>query len=115
DREPGRVPEGGRQGVPLHPYHERHPRLDDRAVDPRHGESLMLSLLARWIVNAGALLLVAYLYPGVHVRDFYPGVHVRDFVAALVAALVLGLVNAIVRPLLVILTLPVTLLTLGLF
>ena len=66
----------------------------------------MLALLARWIVNAGALLLVAYLYPGVQVRDF---------VAALVAALVLGLVNAIVRPLLVILTLPVTLLTLGLF
>src|SRR2546423_2652591 len=66
----------------------------------------MLALLARWIVNAGALLLVAYLYPGVQVRDF---------VAALVAALVLGLVNAIVRPILVVLTLPVTLLTLGLF
>jgi putative membrane protein len=66
----------------------------------------MLSLLARWIVNAGALLLVAYLYPGVQVQDF---------VAALIAALVLGLVNAVIRPLLVILTLPVTLLTLGLF
>jgi len=66
----------------------------------------MLHLLARWIVNAGALLLVAYVYPGVQVRDF---------VAALVAALVLGLVNAVIRPLLVILTLPVTLLTLGLF
>ena len=66
----------------------------------------MLSLLLRWIVNAGALLLVAYLYPGVHVQDF---------VTALVAALVLGLVNALIRPILVILTLPVTLLTLGLF
>ena len=66
----------------------------------------MLSLLARWIVNAGALLLVAYLYPGVQVRDF---------LAALGAALVLGLVNALIRPILVILTLPVTLLTLGLF
>ncbi len=66
----------------------------------------MLSLLARWIINAGALLLVAYLYPGVQVRDF---------VAALIAALVLGLVNALIRPILVILTLPVTLLTLGLF
>jgi len=66
----------------------------------------MLHLLARWIVNAGALLLVAYLYPGVQVRDF---------VAALVAALLLGLVNAVIRPLLVILTLPVTLPTLGLF
>ena len=66
----------------------------------------MLSLLLRWIVNAGALLLVAYLYPGVHVQDF---------VTALAAALVLGLVNALIRPILVILTLPVTLLTLGLF
>ena len=66
----------------------------------------MLSMIARWIVNAGALLLVAYLYGGVQIKDFG---------AALIAALVLGLVNAIVRPILVILTLPVTLLTLGLF
>ena len=66
----------------------------------------MLTLLARWIVNAAALLLVAYLYPGVQVAGFFP---------ALVAALFLGLVNAVVRPILVILTLPVTILTLGLF
>jgi putative membrane protein len=66
----------------------------------------MLSLLARWIINAAALMLVAYLYPGVSVECFW---------AALIAALVLGLVNAVVRPLLVLLTLPVTLLTLGLF
>lgn len=66
----------------------------------------MLTLLARWIVNAAALLLVAYLYPGVEVAGFVP---------ALVAALFLGLVNAVVRPILVILTLPVTILTLGLF
>jgi putative membrane protein len=66
----------------------------------------MLTLLARWILNAAALLLVAYLYSGVHVTSFG---------AAMIAALVLGLVNAILRPILVILTLPVTLLTLGLF
>jgi len=66
----------------------------------------MLSLLARWVVNAAALLLIAYLYPGVQVTTFF---------AALMAALALGLVNAIVRPILVILTLPVTILTLGLF
>jgi putative membrane protein len=66
----------------------------------------MLTLVLRWIVNAAALLLVAYLYPGVSVDDF---------TAALIAALVLGLVNAVLRPLLVILTLPVTILTLGLF
>jgi putative membrane protein len=65
-----------------------------------------MSLLARWLVNAAALMLVAYLYPGVTVESFG---------AALIAALVLGLVNAVVRPLLVLLTLPVTLLTLGLF
>lgn len=66
----------------------------------------MLTLIARWIVNAAALLLVAYLYPGVQVEGFMP---------ALWAALVLGLVNAVIRPILVILTLPVTVLTLGLF
>ncbi|MGZ5584512.1 MAG: phage holin family protein [Usitatibacter sp.] len=66
----------------------------------------MLTLLARWLINGAVLLLVAYLYPGVQVHSF---------LAALAAALVLGLVNAVVRPLLVILTLPVTLLTLGLF
>jgi putative membrane protein len=66
----------------------------------------MLLLLARWLVNALALMLVGYLYPGVHVDSF---------VAALLAALVLGLVNAFIRPLLVILTFPVTLITLGLF
>ncbi|WP_171096322.1 phage holin family protein [Usitatibacter rugosus] len=65
-----------------------------------------MMLLARWIVNAAALLLVAYLYPGVAVTSFF---------AALIAALVLGLVNAVVRPILVLLTLPVTILTLGLF
>ena len=66
----------------------------------------MLSLLARWLLNAAALLLVAYLYPGVSVASFF---------AAMIAALVLGLVNALVRPILVLLTLPVTILTLGLF
>ena len=66
----------------------------------------MLKLIVRWLLLAAALLLVAYLYPGVTVASFG---------AAMVAALVLGLLNTIVRPLLVLLTLPVTLLTLGLF
>jgi putative membrane protein len=60
----------------------------------------------RWMLNAAALMLVAYLYPGVQV----------DSVGwAIVGALVLGLVNAVVRPILLFLTLPVTILTLGLF
>ena len=66
----------------------------------------MITLLVRWILNAAALLLVAYLYPGVSVESFF---------AAAIAALVLGLINAVVRPILVILTLPATILTLGLF
>jgi putative membrane protein len=65
-----------------------------------------MKLLVRWLLLAAALLLVAHLYAGVSVAGFG---------AALVAAGVLGLLNTLVRPLLVLLTLPVTLLTLGLF
>jgi putative membrane protein len=63
-------------------------------------------LLAVWLINALALMAVAYLLPGISVADFF---------AALVAALVLGLANAVIRPVLILLTLPATLLTLGLF
>jgi len=63
-------------------------------------------LLLRWFLLACALLLVAYLYPGVQVTSY---------TSALWAALVLGLLNALVRPVLVLLTLPITLVTLGLF
>jgi len=66
----------------------------------------MMKLLAKWMLSAAALLLVAYIYSGVEVKTF---------TAALVAALVLGLLNTIVRPILVLLTLPVTVVTLGLF
>ena len=65
-----------------------------------------MKLIVRWLLLAAALLLVANLYHGVTVESFG---------AAMVAALVLGLLNTLVRPLLVILTLPVTVLTLGLF
>jgi putative membrane protein len=65
-----------------------------------------VKLLLAWLINAVALMAVAYLLPGVAVSSF---------VVALVAALVLGLVNAIIKPILILLTLPVTLLTLGLF
>ncbi len=66
----------------------------------------MSKLLIRWLLLAAALMLIAHLYSGLQVRSFS---------AALGAALVLGLLNAIVRPILVLLTLPVTLVTLGLF
>ena len=65
-----------------------------------------MKLIVRWLLLAAALLLVAYLYPGVSVTSFS---------VAMIAAFVLGLLNTIVRPLLVLLTLPVTVLTLGLF
>jgi len=65
-----------------------------------------MKIIVRWLLLAAALLLVAHLYSGVVVASFS---------SALVAALVLGLFNTLVRPLLVILTFPVTLLTLGLF
>ena len=66
----------------------------------------MLKIIVRWLLLAAALLLVAHLYPGVVVKSFG---------AAMIAALVLGLLNTLLRPLLVLLTLPVTLITLGLF
>jgi putative membrane protein len=65
-----------------------------------------MKLLAGWIVNALALLGVAY---------FVPGIHVSNFAIALVAAVVIGLANMLIKPILVIFTLPVTILTLGLF
>jgi putative membrane protein len=65
-----------------------------------------MKIIIRWLLLAAALLLVANLYPGVSVASFG---------TAMLAAFVLGLLNTLVRPLLVLLTLPVTLLTLGLF
>jgi putative membrane protein len=65
-----------------------------------------MRLIIRWFISALALLAVAYLYSGVEIDGIF---------AALIAALVLGLVNALIRPVLVLLTLPVTLLTMGLF
>ena len=65
-----------------------------------------MKILVRWLLLAAALLLVA---------NVYPGVQVASFGSAMIAALVLGLFNTLLRPILVLLTLPVTLLTLGLF
>jgi len=67
----------------------------------------MRGLLIRWIITALALWLTATIVPGL--------VTIRSAGAAIIAALVLGLVNAIVRPILLLLTLPFTIVTLGLF
>ncbi|MBP9827713.1 phage holin family protein [Patescibacteria group bacterium] len=65
-----------------------------------------MKLLLRWLINALALLAATQFISGFEVSTFY---------AALIAALVLGLLNAVVRPILVILTLPINIITLGLF
>ncbi len=65
-----------------------------------------MKILLKWLLSAAALLLVAYLYSGVQVDSF---------TSALIAALVIGLFNAVLRPVLVVLTLPVTIVTVGLF
>ncbi len=65
-----------------------------------------MRLLLTWFINAAALLALPYLMRSVSVDSLG---------AALIAALVLGLVNTLIRPLLLLLTLPVTFLTLGLF
>lgn len=65
-----------------------------------------MKFLLSWILNALALLLVAY---------FVPDIHVSGLDTAMIAAVVIGLVNILIKPVLVILTLPITIVTLGLF
>jgi len=65
-----------------------------------------MRILAKLLITALALLAVAYLLPGVVVSSFY---------IALIVAVILGLLNLVVKPILVVLTLPINILTLGLF
>lgn len=66
----------------------------------------MLRILFSWIVTTVAILIVA---------EIVPGIRVASIGSAIVAAAVLGLLNVLVKPILVILTLPITIVTLGLF
>jgi len=66
----------------------------------------MKGLIIRWLISAASLLLVSHVVPGFHVQSF---------LYALLAALFLGILNAIVRPILIVLTLPLTIFTLGFF
>ena len=66
----------------------------------------MLKLLISWLIVTGAILLAAYLIPGVRVRSIG---------SAAVAAAILGVVNLILKPIAVVLTFPITVITLGLF
>ena len=65
-----------------------------------------MRLLLTWLINALALLAIKYIMPSITVDSF---------VTALIVAIVLGFINTLIRPIFVILTLPVTILTLGLF
>ena len=65
-----------------------------------------MKLFLRWFIGALSIMLVGYLVPGIHIASLW---------AALLAALVLGILNALLKPILILLTLPVTILTLGLF
>lgn len=65
-----------------------------------------MGILINWVLSAIAIILTAY---------FLPGVHVSSLPAALITAVVLGIVNAILKPILVLFTLPLTIVTLGIF
>lgn len=65
-----------------------------------------MSLIINWIVSAIVIFAIS---------QFLPGVHVDNFTSSLIVALVLGIINAILKPILLILTLPINILTLGLF
>ena len=63
-------------------------------------------LLLRWILNSLILLLVAYIAPGVSFQSFW---------SVLITSLIFGIINAVIRPIMILLTLPINILTLGLF
>lgn len=65
-----------------------------------------MAIIVNWLLSALVIISAAYVLPGVHVADFF---------TALVIALILGVINATLKPLLILLTLPITVLTLGLF
>ena len=66
----------------------------------------MISLIAQLLLSALTLLFVAYLVPGISIDNIY---------VAIISAMILGILNILVKPILVILTLPITIVTLGLF
>jgi len=66
----------------------------------------MMTLIARWVLNGLALYIVSRIVPGIRLLDF---------TSALLAVIVIALVNALLKPILLLLTLPLTIVTLGLF
>jgi len=65
-----------------------------------------MNILINWVINTLVIMVAAYILPGVHVQNMW---------AAFVVALVLGVLNVLIKPILVVLTLPVTIVSFGLF
>lgn len=74
-----------------------------------------MPLLLRWLVNAVALFVAALVVPGIRLSAVRPHPTLDDWITLAVVSLIFGVINAVIRPLLLILTLPLTILTLGLF
>jgi putative membrane protein len=72
-------------------------------------------VLLRLVINAVALLITAWIIPGIHLAAAGPHPHRNDWITLLIVALIFGLVNAVIRPILIVLSLPIEILTLGLF
>jgi putative membrane protein len=72
-------------------------------------------LLLRLIINAVALLVTAWIVPGIHLGAAGPHPTKHDWVALLIVAVIFGIVNVVIRPIIVLLSLPLEIITLGLF
>jgi putative membrane protein len=72
-------------------------------------------LLLRLIINAVALLITAWIVPGIHLGAAGPHPTKNDWTTLLIVALIFGIVNAVIRPILILLSLPLEIITLGLF
>jgi putative membrane protein len=72
-------------------------------------------LLLRLVINAVALLITAWIVPGIHLGAASPHPTKNDWTTLLIVALIFGIVNAVIRPILILLSLPLEIITLGLF
>jgi putative membrane protein len=72
-------------------------------------------VLLRLIINAVALLVTAWIVPGIHLGAASPHPTKHDWVTLLIVALIFGVVNALIRPIIILLSLPLEIITLGLF
>jgi putative membrane protein len=81
----------------------------------RVGTAVAMAFLLKLIINAVALLITAHIIPGIHLGAAGPRPMTNDWVTLLIVALIFGLVNAAIRPILVVLSLPLEIITLGLF